>query len=254
MIESFYNLIGLPKLASETGVGVDRLILYIHVLMIALFAGWLCYFVYALFRFSKARNPKADPVGVRSHVSSYIEFIVAGVEAALLIGVAVPVWAHAVKQFPKPEDATVIQVVGQQFAWNARYAGKDGIMGRQDMKFVAGDNAFGVDPGDANGKDDIQVLNEIHVPVNRPVIAYVSSKDVIHSFKIPAMRAEQDAIPGMRVPMWFKPVMEGRFQIYCAQLCGNGHASMAQGFIVVESQEAYDKWLASKSGGATSFE
>ncbi|MBC8095595.1 MAG: cytochrome c oxidase subunit II [Akkermansiaceae bacterium] len=254
MMESLYNLIGLPKLASSTGTGVDELILYIHFLMVALFVGWICYFVYVLFRFSKARNAKADPMGVRSHVSSYIEFLVAGVEVALLLGVAIPVWAKAVKEFPKPEDATVIQVVGQQFAWNGRYGGKDGIMGKQDMKFVSGDNAFGVDPNDPNGKDDIQVLNEMHVPVNRPVIAYVSSKDVIHSFKIPAMRAAQDALPGMRVPLWFKPVVEGRYQVYCAQLCGNGHASMAQGFVVVESQEAYDKWIASKSPGTTSFE
>ncbi|HLP77088.1 MAG TPA: cytochrome c oxidase subunit II [Candidatus Paceibacterota bacterium] len=254
MMESLYYLLGMPRLASQSGQGVDNLIVYIHFLMIALFVGWLCFFLYALFRFSKSRSPKADPVGVRSHVSNYIEFFVAGVEALLLVGVALPVWAHAVKQFPKPDESTVIQVVGQQFAWNARYAGPDGIMGKQDMKFVAGDNAFGVDPTDAHGKDDVQVLNEIHVPVNKPVIAYVSSKDVIHSFKVPAMRAQQDAIPGMRVPVWFKPAMEGRFQIYCAQLCGNGHASMAQGFIVVESQQAYDKWLASKSGAATSFE
>jgi cytochrome c oxidase subunit 2 len=254
MMESLYNLIGLPQLASENGRGVDNLIVYIHFLMVALFVGWLCYFSYTLFRFHQSRSPKADPIGVRSHVSSYIELIVAGVEAALLVGVAVPVWAHAVRQFPKPEDSTVIQVVGQQFAWNARYPGLDGVMGKQDLKFVAGDNAFGIDPSDEHGKDDIQVLNEIHVPVNKPVIAYVSSKDVIHSFKIPAMRAAQDAIPGMRVPVWFKPVKEGRFQIYCAQLCGNGHASMAQGFIVVDSQEAYAKWVSSKSGAATSFE
>lgn len=254
MMESFYNLLGLPQLASENGQSVDRLIVYVHFLMISLFVGWLCFFIYTLLRFQKSRNPKADPVGVRNHASSYVEVIVALVEAGLLVGVAVPVWARAVNQFPKASESTVIQVVGQQFAWNARYAGLDGIMGKQNVSFVAGDNVFGVDPSDPNGKDDVQVLNEIHVPVNKPVIAYISSKDVIHSFKLPAMRAEQDAIPGMRVPLWFKPVIEGRFQIYCAQLCGNGHASMAQGFIVVESQAAYDKWLASKTGAATSFE
>lgn len=253
MIESFKNLLGLPKLASENQA-VDNLIVYVHFLMIALFVGWLAYFLYTLFRFHKSRSPKADPVGVRSHTSNYIEIFVAGVEALLLVGVAIPVWAHAVKHFPKPEDSTVIQVVAQQFAWNARYPGKDGIMGKQDMKFVASDNVFGVDPSDPNGKDDIQVLNEIHVPVNKPVIVYVSSKDVVHSFKLPAMRAEQDAIPGMRVPLWFKPVNEGRYQIYCAQLCGNGHANMAQGFIVVDSPEDFEKWEASKVGAATSFE
>jgi cytochrome c oxidase subunit 2 len=58
----------------------------------------------------------------------------------------------------------------------------------------------------------------------------------------------------MRIPVWFKPVKEGRYQIYCAQLCGNGHASMAQGFVVVDTPEAYEKWLESKAGAATSFE
>ena len=111
-----------------------------------------------------------------------------------------------------------------------------------------------MDPADAKGQDDVQVLNEMHVPVNKPVIAYISSKDVIHSFKLLAMRVTQDAIPGMRVPIWFKPVREGKYQIQCAQLCGNGHASMAGGLLVVESQAAYDKWLASKIGATTSFE
>jgi cytochrome c oxidase subunit 2 len=88
----------------------------------------------------------------------------------------------------------------------------------------------------------------------RPVIAFISSKDVVHSFKIIALRVTQDAIPGLRIPTWFRPTQEGRFQINCAQLCGNGHSNMSQGFVVVESPEAYQKWLASKVGAATSFE
>jgi len=100
----------------------------------------------------------------------------------------------------------------------------------------------------------VQVLNEIHVPVNKPVITYISSKDVIHSFKVIALRVTQDAIPGMRIPVWFKPIKEGRYQINCAQLCGVGHSSMAAGFLVVESQEAFDKWLGSKSGASTILE
>jgi cytochrome c oxidase subunit 2 len=249
------KLLGLPVLASENGKGVDDLIVYIHWLMIALFIGWLAYFVYVLWRFRAKRHPKADHHGVRSHASNYIELAVAGIEVALLVFVAIPLWAKAVDVTKIPQgDATSIQIVAQQFAWNARYAGKDGQFGEQSMQRVTADNVFGVVPEDPNGKDDVQVLNEIHVPVNRPVVAYISSKDVIHSFKVIALRVTQDAIPGMRIPTWFKATKEGRYQINCAQLCGNGHSSMAQGFLVVESQEAFDKWLASKSGGATSFE
>src|SRR5271170_27183 len=238
-------ILGLPPLASKNGQDVDNLIIYVHWLMLALFIGWIIYFFYALNRFRSSRNPKADYVGVRNHASSYIELAVAAVEAVLLVFIAVPLWARAVDKFPAAGESTVIQVVAQQFAWNARYAGPDGIFGKQDMKFVAADNVFGVDPSDPNGKDDIQVLNDIHVVVNKPVIIYLSSKDVIHALKIIGMRVCQDAIPGLRIPLWFTPTRIGVYQINCAQLCGPGHASMSGGFLTVESQEDFDKWLAS---------
>lgn len=248
-------------LASEHGKQVDNLIIYVHWLMIVLFVGWLAYFAYTLFRFHRSRNPKADYFGVRNHASSYIEGAVALVEGILLVAVAVPFWARAVDKFPKESESTRIQVVAQQFAWNVRYPGKDGVFGRQDMNYVSETNVFGIDPKDDHGKDDIQTLNEIHVPLvqgpdgsYKPVIIYISSRDVIHSFKLIAMRVCQDAVPGMRIPIWFRPTQEGRYQINCAQLCGNGHSGMAGGFLIVESQEAFDKWLASKVGAATSFE
>ena len=124
------------------------------------------------------------------------------------------------------------------------------------MKLITSDNVFGVDPADPSGKDDVQVLNEIHVVVNKPVLIYLSSKDVIHSLKLVAMRITQDAIPGLRIPCTFTPDKIGRYQIECAQLCGNGHAAMAGGFVVVQSQADFDAWLKSKSGSAApaSFE
>ncbi len=256
------KILGLPVLASEHGQTVDDLIIYVHWLMIALFVGWLSYFAYTLFRFHRSRNPKADYVGVKNHASNYIEAAVAVVEGILLIGVAIPLWSRAVDKFPDKNQSTVIQVVAQQFAWNVRYPGKDGEFGRQDMHLVNDTNVFGIDPSDPKGKDDAQgILNDIHVPLvknadgkTRPVIIYLSSKDVIHSFKVIAMRITQDAIPGMRIPIWFRPTREGRYQINCAQLCGGSHSAMAVGFLTVESQEAFDKWLASKAGGPVNLE
>jgi cytochrome c oxidase subunit II len=249
-----HNVLGLPELASSNGKGVDDLLVYIHWLMLALFIGWIIYFGYVLWRFSAARNPKADHEGSKSPIPKYTEFAVVVIEAVLLLGIAVPLWAKNVQQFPRPEDATVIQIVAQQFAWNARYPGPDGKFGAQAMKFVSSDNIFGVDPADPAGKDDVVVLNEIHVPVNKPVLIYLSSKDVIHSLKLVAMRITQDAIPGLRIPCTFTPTKIGRYQIECAQLCGNGHASMAGGFLIVESPEDFDKWIKSKSGATASFE
>jgi cytochrome c oxidase subunit 2 len=255
MTEWFANhLLGMPELASKNGEAVDALVVYVHWLMIALFIGWVIYFGYAVWRFRASRHPKADYQGVRNHASSYLELTVAAIEAVLLIGIAIPVWAKAVDHFPDVKDSTVIYVMGQQYAWNIRYAGPDGVFGRQDMKFISSDNVFGVDPADPFGKDDIQTLNEIHVPVGKPVIVYVSSKDVIHSFKITAMRTCQDAIPGLRIPCWFTPTKIGKYQVNCAQLCGPGHSSMTGGFLIVESQADFNKWIASKSASSASFE
>jgi len=244
------KILGLPVLASEHGKDVDALIIYVHYLMIALFVGWIAYFAYALFRFNKNRNPKADYVGVKGHASNWIELIVIVVEGFLLIAFAIPLWAKAVDKFPAEKDSTVIQVVAQQFDWNVRYPGKDGVFGRQSMQYVSATNPFGVDPNDPAGKDDVSETTQIHVPVGKPVIVRISSKDVIHSFKIIAMRVTQDAIPGMRIPIHFTPTAIGRYQINCAQLCGNSHSAMSRGMLIVESQEDFDKWISSKAGAA----
>ena len=149
----FEKQLGLPVLASEQGKDVDWLIIYVHLLMIVLFIGWLAYFAYVLVRFHRSRNPKADYVGVKNHASNWIEGAVALVEAVLLLGLAVPLWAKAMDKFPKESESTVVHIVGQQFNWNARYPGKDGAFGRQDMRFVTSTNLFGVDPNDPRGKD-----------------------------------------------------------------------------------------------------
>jgi cytochrome c oxidase subunit II len=258
MIEWFaQKILFMPGLASSNGASVDALMVYIHWLMIALFVGWSAYFVFVLWKFNAKRSAKADYEGSKSHLPKGIEISVVLAEAFLLVVVAVPIWAKNVQDFPKPENSTIVQIMAQQFAWNARYPGADGKFGRQDMKLISNDNVFGMDTNDVAGKDDIQVFNEIHVPVDKPVIFYMSSKDVIHSLKLVAMRLTQDAIPGLRIPCTFTPTKIGRYQIECAQLCGNGHAAMAGGFVVVQSKEDYENWLKSKapaSGPPASFE
>jgi cytochrome c oxidase subunit 2 len=246
----YHKLLKLPVLASEHGRDVDNLIVYMHVLMGALFVGWAAFFLYTLFRFRRSRQPKADHIGVTSHASTWVEGGVAAVEAILLIGFAVPLWAKVADGLPKREEAVVVRVTAEQFSWNSRYPGKDGKFGRQDPKLVRADNPFGLVKDDPDGKDDVTPpLKDIRVPVNKPVIVEITSKDVIHCFKVVPLRVTQDAIPGMMVPVHFKATKEGKYLITCAQLCGNGHYSM-NGFFTVESQENFDKWLAEKSKSA----
>lgn len=254
LIDKIKELMQLPVLVSEHGKDVDNFIIYVHALMAVLFIGWLGYFLYCIVRFSKARNPKADHVGVRSHASNYLEIAVAIIEIVLLIGFAIPLWAKTVDGYPPEKDSTVIRITAQQFAWNSRYPGKDGIFGKQDIKFRSAQNQFGYDPEDPHGKDDITPpLNEIAVPVNKPVILHITSLDVIHSFALRPFRMCQDAIPGMNIPVHFVPTKEGKYMITCAQLCGNSHYFM-RGYFTVYSQSEYDKWLASKSVSAGPLE
>ena len=96
-------------------------------------------------------------------------------------------------------------MVGEQFAWNIHYPGPDGKFGRTDIKLVSADNPLGLDRTDPNAKDDITTINQLNLPVDRPVLVHLSSKDVIHSFGLYEMRVKQDAIPGMNIPVWFIP-------------------------------------------------
>src|SRR6266511_4225517 len=150
-----HKILCLPVLASEHGKSVDDLIVYVHALMAVLFVGWLGYFLYALVRFRQSKNSKADYVGVKGHMSNWLEGGVAVVEAVLLIGFAVPLWAKVVSNPPSEKDSTVIHVLGRQFNWNGHYAGVDGKMGRQEPALSSGGDAFGVDrTNDPDAKDD----------------------------------------------------------------------------------------------------
>jgi len=92
---------------------------------------------------------------------------------------------------------------------------------------------------------------ELHVPVNRPVIAELSSKDVIHDFFITDMRIAGDAIPGSLIPIWFTPVKTGSYEVICAQLCGLGHYGM-KGTLVVDTPQDYQAWLKERAELAAS--
>jgi cytochrome c oxidase subunit 2 len=237
----------MPIDASAHGAQVDDLIALVHWLMAILFVIWGAYFLYAIYRFNAKRHPKADHVGVRTHISTYGELGVALVEVLLLVGISIPGWYRWTHMSAKDKNPAEIRVVAEQFAWNVHYPGPDGKFGRSDPKLVSSTNPLGLDPKDPDGKDDIVTLNQLHLEVNRPALIHITSKDVIHSFKLPVMRTEQDAIPGMDVPIHFTPVKSNddgdRWEIACAQLCGLGHYRM-RGELHVHSPAEFKKWEA----------
>jgi len=73
----------------------------------------------------------------------------------------------------------------------------------------------------------------------------LKSADVLHSFFLPNARVKQDAVPGMKIPVWFRATEIGKYDLVCAELCGWGHYKM-KGRLTVESREDFDKWLAER--------
>ncbi|MFL6594953.1 MAG: hypothetical protein ACJ8HQ_05875 [Chthoniobacterales bacterium] len=246
------EFLGQPPNVSEHGFQIDHIIEFAHWFMGALFVGWSAFFTYVLIRFRRGRNPRADYQGVTSAISTHLEFAVVLIDIVLLVGFAIPLWGKYVNNFPDTKDAILVHAVGQQFNWNFHLPGPDGQFGKRDVSLVSNSNPLGVDSTDPAAKDDLVVLGELHVPVDRPVIVEVSSKDVIHNFALPHMRAAQDAIPGSIIPMTFKPIKTGTYEIVCGQLCGLGHYGM-KGSIVVDSPADFQAWLkerAELAGGA----
>ena len=115
-----------------------------------------------------------------------------------------------------------MEITGEQFAWNIRYPGADG-------QFATA--------------DDIETINQMHLPVHQVALLHIKSKDVVHSFFVPQFRIKQDATPGVTSRMWVETTRTGNFEIACAELCGMGHYRM-RGFLIIEPPEAFEAWLA----------
>ena len=247
----------MPVDGSAHGAELDYMTGIVHWMMAVLFVGWTLYFVYVLFRFRAGRNPKASYGGAKSHFSTYVELGVVVAEVVLLAVFAIPAWARWVTPHDMADDPLLVRVVGQQFAWNLHYPGPDGVFGPTEPNLVdEAINPVGLDRSGAGARDDVVTINQLHLPVDRPVTLLLRSKDVIHSFSLPTMRVKQDVVPGMEIPIHFTPVMttpeESRFpacaatkncwEIGCAQLCGLGHYRM-RGFFMVHEQAEFDAWM-----------
>lgn len=249
---------GLPVNASIQGEHIDNANVLMHWLMLILFIGWGAFFIISLVRFRASKNKTSDYTGVKSHISSLLEAAVAIIEIIALFGFSYPVWAYRVNEVPDTRDAENIRVVAQQFTWNIHYPGKDGLFGTTRSDLVdEQENPIGLDRGSPNASDDFITINQLHIPAHKKIRIDLTTKDVIHNFKLPELRVSQDAIPGMVIPVHFEATMtseefletvkgtprEGKgLEISCAQLCGLGHYRM-KGFLTIHDQDGYRVWL-----------
>ena len=249
LLSKIVEAFSFPELVSQDGGRVDGFVIAIHVLMMVLFVGWLIYYFATLWKFRAANNPTADYSGVKSKkITNSIEGLVIAAELILVV-VGTYFWNFYANKTDDFSDESVVRVTAEQFAWNARYPGADGKLGVQSKTLVNAAIRFGFDKSKPYWEDDVEVLkSDLVVPMiknedgtHKSVTIDLTSKDVIHCFKVLPLRVCQDVIPGMRIPIHFRPTKVGRYQITCAQLCGDGHARMKGAVKVVEEAE-YNEW------------
>jgi cytochrome c oxidase subunit 2 len=202
-----------PEQASTMAGRVDALyfaLVGISAFFSVLIAGLIVYFAI------KYRRRSPDSVGVGIHGSLVLELAWSGLPFLITMGIFV--WGASVffAMSRPPDEALNIYVVGKQWMWKFQHL------------------------------DGQREINELHVPVGRPVKMIMTSEDVIHDFFVPAFRVKADVIPGRYTSIWFQPTKPGRYHLFCAEYCGTRHSGMI-GQVVVMDPSEYQTWL---SGGS----
>lgn len=218
----------------DTTLSFTLLISGLFFVVINLFLAW------AILRYRKSEKPRAEHKPDNKRLEWWlVALTTVGISAMLAPGLAV-----YAKLINPPTPINVVEVLAQQWQWNFRFPGQDGLLGSSDTRFISAENPFGLNPADPHGQDDILASGpDLHLPLGQPVLLLLRSKDVLHDFYVPPFRARMNAVPGMVTRFWFTPTKAGRFELLCAQLCGVGHYNM-RGAVVVESPAAFHAWLA----------
>ena len=224
----------LPPLAADRG-RVDAAIELNLVISGIVFLGAHLALVVALVRRPReARIPREN-----LRVEMLWTALTAAVLIALLVNSEIDARALAAAGTAKGgEKPVLVEVVAQQFAWNFRLPGEDGIFGRSEAKLVdqAELNFIGLDPKDPAAEDDVVLPQGLLIlPAGREVRVRLRSMDVIHSFFVASFRVKRDAMPGIAVEFAFTPTVPGSFELACAEHCGLGHYRM-RGLVEVVAQ------------------
>ena len=232
----------LPAELSALGLRIDDQIFETMIFTGALFvAAQLALAAFVFQSSGRTSEIKFFPGGPMPMVA--LATIIVGLEVLTLLFVGTKVWA---KIFLAPVEANAVQIDVQagQFAFYFRYPGPDGKFGVPHPEKIneGNGNFFGLDPqNDTAARDDI-VSASLVVPVGRPILLTMHSKDVGHSLFIPEMRLQQDFVPGLIIPVHFTAMGVAKTEIVCTQLCGLGHYNM-RAYLEVLSKDDYAKWL-----------
>ncbi len=224
--------------ASRHGHEIDKMMVFLLLATGAMFLVGHIVLGYAIWRFSRQRrvtyrmaSPKVERLW-----SIALGVLMALIAEGGVLVIGLPVWTEYYLNAP-PAEAITIEVTGEQFAWNVRYPGRDGVFGRSVPALIGLDNTLGLDAKDSAAQDDLILLGVMYLPVDRPARIRLRSKDVIHGFYLPHFRVKQDVVPGMNIDIWFVPTEQGTYEIACTELCGFSHYKMRAVLHVVGEKE-----------------
>ena len=212
----------MPPDISEHGHTIDALFMFILLLTGAVFIATELVLFWFMWKYHA--RPAHEPVKY-THGSHNLEVVWTVVPAATLLFIAIyqmNAWADV--KIRKPELAPMAEVTARQFEWRIKYPGRDGVLGT---------------------RDDVHDVNDLHVPADEDVMIDLKSMDVLHDFFLPNLRIKQDAVPGMKIPIWFRAKKAGQYDLVCAELCGWGHYKM-KGRLTVESRADFEQYLERK--------
>jgi cytochrome c oxidase subunit 2 len=249
-----YDSYTLP-VASEHGQHTDLLFwitMGVTVVAFVIISIVMFIFIYQ-YQYKEGRKARFFP---DNHYLELAWTIIPAIVLAVLIFTGLRAWNDITS--PASKEAELVEVIGQQFAWTARYPGvKDKELGKVNYRLIDNfGNEFGLDLTDKNSFDDFKSL-ELHLPVDKEINLKIRAKDVLHSVFLPHFRVKMDAVPGMPTSFKFKvtkTTQEMRdetgnqnfnYEMACTEICGRGHFSMKM-TVIVEEQEAYEKWKASQ--------
>ncbi len=246
-----YNL----PVASEHGAVTDYLFWVTMVITVVAFVIISIVMFWFTYKYRYSKDRKASFVA-DDHRLEIVWTVIPAIVLALLIFSGLRAWNDITG--PASKDAVVIELIGQQFLWTARYPGvKDAKLGKHNYKMIDASNEFGLDLNDENTYDDFKSL-ELHLPKGKEVQLMIRAKDVLHSVFLPHFRVKMDAVPGMHTTFKFIPTKSTadmreetgnpnfNYEMACTEICGRGHFSMRFPVFVHDSVEDYEKWMASQ--------
>jgi cytochrome c oxidase subunit 2 len=216
----------LPQ-ASTYAADIDNLILLIAVIVGAWFIAAELIFFWLIYRFRARSGIGARYIAGETKQEhrwvSYPHYAVLAFDIVILV-VALRVWSDVKITAPQPDET--VRIIAQQWAWTFEHAGPDGQF---------------------NTPDDIRTVEDLHLQQHRVYRFELHSRDVLHSFSVPAFRLKQDAVPGRMIAGWFTPTQLGTFDVQCAEICGIGHGLMPAR-VHVQTAAAYRSWMEERMG------